>query len=137
MANAAADIQKLYIAFFNCPAGPNGLTYWMAQDLTLDQIADSFSKQAEYAIVFAGKTIEDAVNTIYNNLFGHKADVAGLNYWTGQLLNGKVTLGQAALTILGGATGADKDAVDSKVADRLCILEMTNVTSSNDIRHLL
>ncbi|MFZ6644068.1 hypothetical protein ACO0LL_30455, partial [Undibacterium sp. TC4M20W] len=28
----------------------------------------------------------------------------------------KVTLGQAALAILGGATGADKVAVDSKVA---------------------
>ncbi|MFZ6713407.1 DUF4214 domain-containing protein, partial [Undibacterium sp. TC9W] len=83
---------------------------------TLNQIADSFSKQAEYATVFAGKTTEDTVNTIYNNLFGHKADVAGLNYWTGQLLNGKVTLGQAALAILGGATGADKVAVDSKVA---------------------
>ncbi len=116
MANTAADIQKLYIAYFNRPADPNGLTYWMAQGLTLGQIADSFSKQAEYATVFAGKTTEDTVNTIYNNLFGHKADVAGLNYWTGQLLNGKVTLGQAALAILGGATGADKVAVDSKVA---------------------
>ncbi|BBB69502.1 hypothetical protein UNDYM_5249 [Undibacterium sp. YM2] len=116
MANTAADIQKLYIAYFNRPADPNGLAYWMAQGLTLNQIADSFSKQAEYATVFAGKTTEDTVNTIYNNLFGHKADVAGLNYWTGQLLNGKVTLGQAALAILGGATGADKVAVDSKVA---------------------
>ena len=116
MANTAADIQKLYIAYFNRPADPNGLTYWMAQGLTLGQIADSFSKQAEYATVFAGKTTEDTVNTIYNNLFGHKADVAGLNYWTGQLLNNKVTLGQAALAILGGATGADKVAVDSKVA---------------------
>ncbi|BBB69038.1 hypothetical protein UNDYM_4785 [Undibacterium sp. YM2] len=116
MANTAADIQKLYIAYFNRPADPNGLAYWMAQSFTLGQIADSFSKQAEYATVYAGKTTEDTVNTIYNNLFGHKADVAGLNYWTGQLLNGKVTLGQAALAILGGATGADKVAVDSKVA---------------------
>ncbi|MBI3730799.1 MAG: DUF4214 domain-containing protein, partial [Burkholderiales bacterium] len=116
MANTAADIQKLYIAYFNRPADPNGLTYWMAQGFTLGQIADSFSKQAEYATVFAGKTTEDTVNTIYTNLFGHKADVAGLNYWTGQLLNNKVTMGQAALAILGGATGADKVAVDSKVA---------------------
>ncbi|WP_146219019.1 DUF4214 domain-containing protein, partial [Undibacterium pigrum] len=90
--------------------------YWTAQNFTLNQIADSFSKQAEYATVFAGKTTEDTVNTIYNNLFGHKADVAGLNYWTGQILNSKVTLGQAALAILAGATGADKVAIDSKVA---------------------
>lgn len=116
MANTAADIQKLYIAYFNRPADPSGLAYWTAQNFTLNQIADSFSKQAEYATVFAGKTTEDTVNTIYNNLFGHKADVAGLNYWTGQILNSKVTLGQAALAILAGATGADKVAIDSKVA---------------------
>ncbi|MFZ3000242.1 MAG: DUF4214 domain-containing protein, partial [Undibacterium umbellatum] len=116
MANTAADIQKLYIAYFNRPADPSGLAYWMAQSFTLNQIADSFSKQAEYATAYAGKTTEETVNTIYNNLFGHKADVAGLNYWTGQLLGGKVTMGQAALAILAGATGADKVAVDSKVA---------------------
>ncbi|MBC3910326.1 DUF4214 domain-containing protein, partial [Undibacterium sp. NL8W] len=49
MANTAADIQKLYIAYFNRPADPSGLAYWMAQSFTLNQIADSFSKQAEYA----------------------------------------------------------------------------------------
>ncbi|MFZ6875192.1 DUF4214 domain-containing protein, partial [Undibacterium sp. Di27W] len=116
MANTAADIQKLYIAYFNRPADPNGLNYWAAQNLTIGQIADLFSKQPEYATAFAGKTTEDTINTVYNNLFGHKADVAGLNYWVGQLLGGKVTMGQAAIAILGGATGADKVAVDSKVA---------------------
>ncbi|MCH8623101.1 DUF4214 domain-containing protein, partial [Undibacterium sp. TS12] len=101
--------------YFNRPADPNGLAYWMASSLTVNQIADSFAQQTEYKTVFAGKSTEDTVNTIYTNLFGHAADVAGLNYWTGQLLGNKVTMGQAALAILGGATGADKVAVDSKV----------------------
>jgi len=115
MPNAANDIQKLYIAYFNRPADPLGLAYWTASNLTINQIADSFAQQKEYSTVFAGKSTEDTVNTIYSNLFGHTADVAGLNYWAGQIINGKVTLGQAAISILGGATGADKTAVDSKV----------------------
>ncbi|WP_423009731.1 DUF4214 domain-containing protein, partial [Undibacterium sp. JH2W] len=84
--------------------------------MTIGQIADSFAKQPEYATIFTGKTPEETVNAIFTNLFGHKADIAGLTYWVGQLNNGKVSIGQAAISILGGATGADKVAVDSKVA---------------------
>ena len=116
MANTATDIQKLYIAYFTRPADPAGLAYWQAQNLTINQIADLFSAQKEYATAYAGKSTEDTINTLYINMFGHKADVAGLNYWTGQVLSGKVSLGQVALTILAGATGADKVAIDSKVA---------------------
>jgi hypothetical protein len=67
MAHTAEDIQKLYIAYLNRPADPNGLTYWMAQGLTLNQIADCFSKHTEYATVFAGKTTEETVNTMVSD----------------------------------------------------------------------
>lgn len=117
MANTAADIQKLYIAYFNRPADPAGLAYWMASSMTITQIANSFAEQAEYKAAFAGQTTESIVATLYANLFGSSRvpDAAGLLYWVGQINQGKVSLGAAAISILNGAQGDDKIAVDSKV----------------------
>lgn len=117
MANTAADIQKLYIAYFNRPADPAGLAYWMASSMTITQIANSFAEQAEYKAAFAGQTTESIVSTLYANLFGSSRvpDAAGLLYWVGQINQGKVSLGAAAISILNGAQGDDKIAVDSKV----------------------
>ncbi|MFZ6658738.1 DUF4214 domain-containing protein, partial [Undibacterium sp. TJN19] len=81
MANTAADIQKLYIAYFNRPADPLGLAYWVASNSSLKDIAQSFSVQPEYAATYANLTTAQTVNTIYKNLFGHEADPAGLTYW--------------------------------------------------------
>lgn len=117
MANTAADIQKLYIAYFNRPADPAGLAYWMSSSMSITQIANSFAEQAEYKSAFAGQTTESIVATLYANLFGSSRvpDAAGLLYWVGQINQGKVSLGAAAISILNGAQGDDKVAVDSKV----------------------
>lgn len=109
------DIQKLYIAYFNRPADPAGLTYWAASSMSLKDISNSFAAQKEYAEAYAGLSTTQVVNTIYKNLFGHEADFAGLNYWVSEINGGKTTLGTAAFMILSGATGADKTAIDSKV----------------------
>lgn len=116
MANSSSDIQKLYIAYFNRPADPLGLAYWMSSTMTLKQIADSFAAQTEYATAYAGMTNAQVINTLYLNMFGHNADVPGLTYWNSELTAGKVSLGQVALFIMNGATGADKIAIDSKAA---------------------
>jgi len=45
----SAEIQKLYIAYFNRPADPGGLAYWtdqLAKGVTMTQIANSFSASA-------------------------------------------------------------------------------------------
>ena len=114
MANSSASIQQLYIAYFNRPADPLGLAYWVNSSLSVKQIAESFAQQQEYKDTYAGLTNAQLINSIYNNLFGHNADVPGLNYWAGQLTSGAVTPGAAALSILNGALGADKTAVDNK-----------------------
>ena len=114
MANSAADIQKLYIAYFNRPADPLGLAYWMSSTMTLKGIADSFAVQTEYSSTYSGKTLAQTINTLYVNMFGHDADISGLIYWAGQINSGKVSLGQAALFIMNGATGSDAVAISSK-----------------------
>lgn len=118
MANTAADIQKLYIAYFNRPADPAGLAYWTASSMTITQIANSFAEQTEYKAAFAGQTTESIIATLYTNLFGSARvpDAAGLLYWVGQVNQGKSTLGNVAINILSGAQGDDKIAVDSKLA---------------------
>ncbi|MFC0351167.1 beta strand repeat-containing protein [Undibacterium danionis] len=115
MANTAANIQKLYIAYFNRPADPAGLAYWMNSSLTIGQIANSFGAQAEYNAAFAGQTTESIIATLYQNLFGHGPDFNGLMYWVGEVNSGKSTIGNVAINILSGATGADLAAVNAKV----------------------
>ncbi len=115
MANTAADIQKLYIAYFNRPADPAGLAYWMASSMTIGQIANSFGAQAEYNAAFAGQTTEAVIAALYQNLFGHAPDPAGLLYWTGQVNGGMSTIGNVAINIVSGATGADATTVAAKV----------------------
>lgn len=115
MANTAADIQKLYIAYFNRPADPAGLAYWTASSMSITQIANSFAEQAEYKAAFAGQSTETIVSTLYVNLFARAAEPAGLLYWVGEINAGRSTLGSAAINILNGAKDADKIAVDSKV----------------------
>ncbi|MCH8617719.1 DUF4214 domain-containing protein [Undibacterium sp. TS12] len=110
----ASDIQNLYIAYFNRPADVAGLAYWQTVPSSLLQIAQSFSQQLEYASAFAGYTTKQTVNTLYGNLFNHVADSAGLDYWTGQIDSGAVSIGAAAIAILGGATGADQVTVQAK-----------------------
>ncbi|MFZ6778868.1 DUF4214 domain-containing protein [Undibacterium sp. Ji83W] len=110
------EIQNLYIAYFNRPADKAGLAYWKDANLSILQIAQSFSEQKEYATAFAGFTAEQTINALYNNLFNHKADADGLAYWSGQIKSGKVSIGAAAIAILNGATGADQIAVQSKNA---------------------
>lgn len=110
------DIQNLYIAYFNRPADKAGLAYWKDANLSILQIAQSFSEQKEYVTAFAGFTAEQTINALYSNLFNHKADADGLAYWSGQIKSGKVSIGAAAIAILNGATGADQMAVQSKNA---------------------
>jgi len=118
MANTAANIQKLYIAYFNRPADPAGLAYWMDSSMTITQIANSFAEQTEYKAAFAGQTTESIIATLYTNLFGSARvpDAAGLLYWVGQVNSGKSTLGNVAINILNGAQGDDKIAVESKLS---------------------
>jgi len=112
-------VQKLYVAYFNRPADVTGLAYWEGQldakKITIEGVAQSFSQQAEYTATYSGKSTAQVVDSIYQNLFGHSADIAGLKYWVGQLDNKVVNLGSAALAIANGATGNDALDVTNKV----------------------
>jgi len=53
---------------------------------------------------------------VFVNLYGHVPDLPGLRYWVGQITDGIVGLGAAALDIANGATGSDAIGVRNKLA---------------------
>ncbi|MFK3740083.1 DUF4214 domain-containing protein [Massilia sp. TN1-12] len=113
------DIQKLYVAYFNRPADPAGLAYWEtvvegAKGSTA-AVSASFAASAEYKAAYANMTNTQIVTAVYQNLFGHAPDAAGLKYWA-DLLDAKTTTIDAVVTnIAGGAQGTDLTAYNNKV----------------------
>ncbi|MEX5744914.1 beta strand repeat-containing protein [Massilia sp. X63] len=121
MAIQNADaIQKLYVAYFNRPADYYGLQYWdaivTAAGGKTDAVAAAFAGSQEYKDTYAGMDLRNTINAIYKNLFGHSADIAGLDFWTNAVQSNKMTLSNAVTQIASGAQGTDKVAYDSKVA---------------------
>lgn len=114
-----ADIQKLYVAYFNRPADAAGLQYWESVAETAgntNAIAAAFAASSEYKTTYAGMSAYQIVATIYENLFGREADVAGLNFWAQGLLKGTFTIDTAVTTIAAGAQGDDTTTLSNKVA---------------------
>jgi len=117
----SAEIQKLYIAYFNRPADPGGLAYWtdqLAKGVTMTTIANSFSASAEYQAIYAGKSNLVLIDQLYQNLFGRTADVGGLLFWSNEMLAGRVTITTVASALSSGTTpgSADNIAINSKIS---------------------
>ena len=126
---AAADyytqVYTMFVGYYGRPPAKSGLDYYA--DLVdkaggnLAVVIDDFFKSAESQAFFAGKTVEQQVNQIFQNLFGRDALPAGLNYWTNLINNGTVALSQAAYAIAFNAAAADvavRDAKTGKLTDQ-------------------
>lgn len=119
MATSAADIQKLYIAYFNRPADTAGLAFWQARADAkggIQAVASEFATAKEYTDLYDGVSSYDIVNSLYINLFGRSAEDAGLKYWANKLQTGELTIGTVALTIASSAQGNDLKTVTNKIS---------------------
>lgn len=120
---AAADyytqVYTMFVGYFGRPPAQSGLDYYAnlvnAAGGKLNAVLDDFHKAAESQAQFAGKTIEQQVNIIFQNLFGRDAAPTGLNYWAGEIAAGRLALSQAAYAIAQGAQTADKAVLTAKV----------------------
>lgn len=121
---AAADyytqVYTMFVGYYGRPPAQSGLDYYAGlvdkAGGSMAVVIDDFFKSAESQAFFAGKSVEQQVNQIFQNLFGRDALPAGLNYWAGLITNGTVALSQAAYTIANNAAAADVDVRDAKVA---------------------
>lgn len=113
-----ADIQKIYIAYFNRPADYAGLIYWKTEidsgRATLETLTSSFATTAEYNSLYGSSLSAMVVTKVYQNLFGREPEEAGLKYWVGELDSGRVTIGTVAYSALTSAAGNDKLTIDHK-----------------------
>ena len=87
------DIIDIYQAYFNRAPDVAGVMYWFGTvvygELTLAQIAQSFTDQVEYRATYpAGTSNRAFIEEIYQNLFNRTPDAAGWDYWENDLNHG-------------------------------------------------
>jgi hypothetical protein len=93
---------RLYNAAFARFPDANGLKYWIGKNASGENsnrvVAQSFLASAEFAERYGSNvTNEKYVETLYTNVLGRNSDVAGYNYWVGNLNNGIETRYEALL----------------------------------------
>lgn len=79
--------------------------YWQNELIDGDIVMSSIHD----AILAAISEPEDVVEEIYNRLFGHSADSAGLAYWLGELESGALSISGLESALIAGAQGSDID----------------------------
>lgn len=127
----SARIQQIYIAMFARPADPIGLQSWNTttnNGANLTPMINALAGTAEYQARYTGLTNVQAVNAIYQSLFGRDADVAGLTFFVNELASGRQTVATIAVNILDGAQGTDKARIDNKVVAATNFTTAVNTT---------
>ena len=81
MATAAsiAEVQKAYVAYYGRPADPAGLEYWATRvdaEGGIDALVSEFGNSAEASARFGALSQSDAVDEIYQQIFGRAAEAA-------------------------------------------------------------
>lgn len=130
------SIQQLYVAYFNRPAEPGGLAYWVDavtnKGGTLADVSKAFSTSGEYTASFAGLNYDQIIVQIYQNLFNRLPDASGLSYWSGHLQDGSLTLAYIVDNISSSAVNnptvspADTAAITSKTAAAVAFTNYLN-----------
>lgn len=116
---ARQQVQKIYLAFYGRAGDPGGLEYWAelldAAGGNLAAIIDAFANSAEFQEVYGDLSLEELINGLYQQLFGHDADEAGLEYYVRQVGNGRITFASVALDILNGAQNDDEATIGNRI----------------------
>lgn len=110
--------QTLYVAYYGRPADRDGLNYW-AEEIDangVDAMVNAFGNSAEFDARFGDLTTNQLINNLYQQMFGRSAELAGLDFYAGQLSSGESTLAEIALDIANGAQNEDATALSNKVA---------------------
>jgi hypothetical protein len=113
------QIQQLYVAYFNRPADTAGLAFWEgvveAANGDTSAVSAAFAASTEYKAAYANMTNSAIVTAVYQNLFGHAPDAAGLAFWAGNMDAGKLTIDAVVANVSKGALGTDATIFNNKV----------------------
>ena len=113
-------IQQLYVQFLNRPADMPGIQYWEsvaeAAHGNLSAMSAAMAASQEYKASVAGSDAAHVVAAVYQNIFGHAPDLAGLNFWADGLTRGAITVDGVVKAIVAGAQGSDLHVYVNKIS---------------------
>lgn len=127
-------VQHIYVGYFGRPADAGGLAFF-AQHLSnlgaptniadlntaygsnaeLRSVIDGFGNSAESQALYAGDN-NVFIEAVYRNLFGRPAEPVGKAHWINAIGTGGMTRANAAMWIMVGAQGTDRDVINKKTA---------------------
>ena len=125
--------EQVYIAYFGRPADLAGIRATESQITAAGgdkaAITSMFANSPESQAFFAGKTVEQKVDTVYQQLFNRAAETAGKDYWVNQLTLGNMDQVNMCIRILDGAQGSDATIINNKVAAAKDFTEHASLTA--------
>ncbi|MEM7273964.1 MAG: DUF4214 domain-containing protein [Actinomycetota bacterium] len=87
----AAEVRRLYRAYFLREPDADGLAYWTGQraaGVSLIQVSEAFAGSAEFIATYGATTDGQFVDLVYGNVLERAAEPEGRAYWIGQLAAG-------------------------------------------------
>lgn len=110
-------VHQMYIAYYQRPADPEGLKYWVGQieeHGSWEAVSAAFGapENPEYQALYGDKTRAELVAAIYQAAFNRPAVQEEIDFW----VNGEHTDLNLAFAIINGAQNDDKATVNKKVA---------------------
>ncbi|MFT7598258.1 MAG: hypothetical protein ACI8TP_001179 [Acidimicrobiales bacterium] len=87
-AESNGPVARLYRAYFLREADEEGLHYWLATGLPLQQISSSFADTPEFRERYGILNDDAFVRLVYQNVMQRPPDSDGLGYWKTQLRSG-------------------------------------------------
>jgi hypothetical protein len=118
MVDVPGQVQELYVAYFGRPADPAGLQFWSNVFATpggYDTIVNAFSHSDEYKATVPNMDSRTLVDTVYEHVFGRHAETGGLDFWSGMLNKGAITIDDVVANVAASAQGSDSLVFDAKV----------------------
>lgn len=117
MATNKQLVQQMYIAYYQRPADPDGLSYWVGkieENGGWEAVAADFGNPAnpEYAGLYGNLSRAELVEALYQSVFGRSAEPSAIEYWVGSEHSDQ-NLGFA---IIAGAQNDDLKLINNKVA---------------------
>lgn len=111
------NIQGMYIALFGRPADPAGLAHFEAAAEACGDVSwiSGLVQSSEFGMRVQGRSIEAAIETIYQNLFDRDPDADGLAYYAEGLNSGHFTTASLVAAIVGNAVVSDLATLNAKV----------------------
>jgi hypothetical protein len=99
-------VQNAYIAYYGRPADPVGQLYWADRVQNeaggLNALINEFGTSEEATLLYGSMPYAEAVNTLYQQMFGRDADSDGHSYYVLRLMSGASTLASIAMDIFNG-----------------------------------